>query len=107
MSTQIADEIARGDGIGAAKAARFFPPIRQGKPCHPATVTRRIIQGQVTTDGRIVRLEAIRVGGQWVTSAAAVRRFLHALVVMPGSASSTEDSARHEANERELASMGI
>ena len=56
------------------EAARSLPPLREGKAMHPATITRWITEG---LSG--VKLEAIRVGNRWLTSAEALQRFAEAL----------------------------
>ena len=108
MIDQLTEEIARGEGLGAAAAARRFPSARSGRPCHPATVTRRIHRGEKTADGRVVRLEAKRVGGQWVTSEGAIRRFIDA--VQPPAADAPPPAAggdRQAEVERELTDLGV
>lgn len=51
------------------QAARTLPPI-EGRRLHPSTVWRWASKG---TKG--VRLEALRLGGRWLTSAEALERF--------------------------------
>jgi hypothetical protein len=60
--------------ITISQAARLVPPGRQGKPTHVATIHRWINQGV-----RGVRLDAIRLGGRWLTSREALQRFAQAL----------------------------
>ena len=48
-----------------------LPPGRGGRPIHPGTVLRWIRRGV-----RGLRLEAVRLGGRWLTSEEAVERFL-------------------------------
>lgn len=61
------------------EAARIVGMGRGGRPTHMATVWRWIRKGCRAHDGRIVRLEAVRVGSHWVTSREAIRRFSDAL----------------------------
>jgi hypothetical protein len=68
--------------MGLADAARMLPG-RDGRAVHPATLTRWIAKGAKGPDGGRVRLEAVRVGGRWVTSAEAVQRFVEALTPTP------------------------
>ncbi len=56
-----------------AKAAGMLPG-RQGKRCHESTVLRWVLKG---CNG--VKLEAIRMGGRWLTSLQALQRFAQAL----------------------------
>ena len=96
--------------IGLTAAAHRYPGHRQGSRLHPATLTRWILKGVRGLHGRIVRLEAMRLGCRWVTSDAALQRFATALAspsdapVPPRSASArTKASA---AAARKLEQMG-
>jgi hypothetical protein len=107
MDELLTGEIARGDGLGVAEAARRFPPARADRPCHPATVTRWMLHGVRTRDGRTVRLEGVRCGGRWVTSEAAIERFLLAQREPTPHTQAARPSARQDAVERELAELGV
>jgi hypothetical protein len=72
----IATEILAGSGLSLSQAARRFPPFREGKPCAPSTIFRWITAGVRLPDGRRVRLEAVRLGGRWLTSTQAIERFI-------------------------------
>ena len=76
---QLYQEIAAGNGLGLAEAARRLPPSRRGQPVSTATMTRWIVRGLIGPDGKQVYLAAARAGGRWVTTEAALRRFLAAL----------------------------
>jgi hypothetical protein len=100
------------DLISLSQAAEKFPGHRGAKRLHPATLTRWILKGVRGTDGRIVKLEASRVGGRWLTSEPALRRFSAALTAA-GTATDTPPvripTARQSASERaaaELRAMG-
>ncbi len=95
-------------------AARLVPPARGGKRCHLSTILRWIIDGSRAPDGSRVRLEAVRLGGKWVTSAAALQRFAERLTPRP--ADTPEAPARRTPGQRrraaeragaELQRMGI
>jgi hypothetical protein len=60
--------------LSLAQAAKFVPPTRQDKQVHVSTIVRWILHGV-----RGVRLEAVRVGGRWVTTHEALERFSAAL----------------------------
>jgi hypothetical protein len=60
-------------------ACRLVPPARSGKRCHLSTLLRWILQGAKSANGERVRLEAVRLGSRWVTSAEALQRFAEAL----------------------------
>lgn len=59
------------------QAARMLPPSRRGRPVSLSCVYRWILDGVKTPHGR-VRLEAIRAGGRWLSSAEALQRFVEA-----------------------------
>jgi hypothetical protein len=91
--------------ISLAQAARLLPPGRNGKTTHISTLMRWINPGV-----RGVRLEAVRLGGRWLTSAAALQRFADRLTAretgfVPGQAATTEHAAEHA--EQELARLGL
>jgi len=46
-----------------------------GCPTHLSTVLRAITKGLKSATGERIRLEALRVGGRWITSREAVERF--------------------------------
>jgi hypothetical protein len=66
-------------GIGLHEAAKIPPSFREGKPTHVSTMIRWIAKGVKLANGEIVRLEALRCGGRWITSVEAVARFMQAL----------------------------
>jgi hypothetical protein len=60
--------------ISLSQAARMLPPGRRGRPVTLSCVLRWVLDG-VRTPAGIVRLEAIRLGGRWLTSIEAIERF--------------------------------
>src|SRR5947199_11732 len=64
--------------ISLSQAARMVPSSRQGRPVSPSCVWRWHRFGVKTTDGRIVRLEALRLVNRLVTTEEALRRFIAA-----------------------------
>ncbi len=73
-------EIATGDALTLSAAGKMFPGHRgEGGTVNPSTVYRWVTGGTPTPDGRVVKLEAVRVGSRWLTSRAAVARFVTAL----------------------------
>lgn len=70
------DRILSEGPVGMAAAARLYGTFRQDRPTHPSTPTRHALQGVRLPDGRVVRLETVRIAGRLVTSRAAVIRFL-------------------------------
>jgi hypothetical protein len=72
----IAAEILGGSGLSLSQAARRFPPFRETKPIAPSTIFRWIAEGVRLPNGSRVRLEAVRLGGRWLTSVPAIERFI-------------------------------
>lgn len=99
--------------ITLAQAASRYPGSRGAARLHPATLTRHILRGVRALDGRIVRLEAERLGCRWFTSEAAMQRFATALAADPMPTPPVQtprsESARMKASAaagRKLAAMG-
>src|SRR5262245_35860784 len=107
----MAIDLTREHTLGLAQAARVIPPGRGGVPTHPATLARWILAGAAAPDGRRVRLEAVRLGGRWVTSEEALARFAQALTagVDPASAGRPPSAGLREAERagRELEGRGL
>lgn len=72
-------DVATEETLGLREAAERLPPGRGGRPVTVSCLTRWIIAGIKTPGREPVRLEAVRVGGRWVTTAGALRRFSAAL----------------------------
>ena len=84
-------EILNGEKlIGLAAASKLLPGHRENSHIDSATVWRWITKGAKATGGKVVRLEACRVGSRWLTSAAAVTRFVTALTAASTSGSGEE-----------------
>lgn len=62
--------------ISLSQAAKLFPPARRGRPVSASCIWRWFKEGVQTPDGRRVHLETLRVVNRFVTSEAAVRRFI-------------------------------
>ena len=100
--------------IPLAAVSGVLPAHRGSGHIGGQTVFRWITRGVRAVDGRVVRLEAVRLGSRWLTSAAAVGRFSAALTtpaIAPTSptADPTTPSAprRPTAAGRELDALGI
>jgi hypothetical protein len=76
---QVLTEIVAGDALGLSAAARVFPGHRGAGRTSATTVWRWIRTGSRTSDGRVVKLEAARLGTRWLTSKAALTRYMTAL----------------------------
>lgn len=73
------------DVINLRDVVDLIPSVRtgkHGKRLHYATLWRWVRRGVKTPDGGTVRLEARKCGSRWVTSHAAVERFLAAQTPM-------------------------
>jgi hypothetical protein len=65
--------------LSLAQAARRLPPGRGERPVSLGCVLRWVLEGAPGPDGQRVRLEAVRVGGRWITSVEALARFAERL----------------------------
>jgi hypothetical protein len=65
--------------IGLSEAARRLPPGRRGRPVSFSCVLRWITTGVPGPDGQKVKLEAVRVGGRWLTTEQALARWAERL----------------------------
>jgi Protein of unknown function (DUF1580) len=107
-------EILAGDHLTLTQAARKLPPHR-GNAVAPSTLWRWHFKGLGTPDGRRVHLELARVGGKWLTSLAALTRFITASTPTTATEAvhtprSRTDQQRERATERasrELEKLGI
>jgi hypothetical protein len=101
---QLLAEIQAGEGLSLSAAGRLFPGHRGGKSVDPSTVFRWVTKGTRTPGGRPVKLEAVRVGGRWLTSRGAVTRFVAALTAASDpTPSSTAPASRSPAVRRRAA----
>jgi len=98
----IYQEIADGQGITLSKAARRFPSNRNDRPVTLSCLLRWVLDGVLNTNGERIKLEAARCAGRWLTTPAAIQRFI-ARQTPDTSGSSTpprSPSARQRASER-------
>ena len=89
--------------VNLTQAARMIPGRSGDKPLHRSTLHRWMTKGAKTADGRVVRLESVRVGGQRMTTQEALQRFLGAMSG-DGSGAALVDQAEIE---RQLDAIGI
>jgi hypothetical protein len=61
-----------------------IPPGRNGRRTHISTILRWIMKGAKAPDGTLVKLEAARLGGRWMTTREALRRFSERLTPRVG-----------------------
>ena len=113
LTSAVAAEVAAGDVLTMPQVARRCASTRQGKSVHPSTPLRWVLGGVKIPSGRVVRLEACRCGGRWVTSAAAFQRFLDAqtpdpsTVPVPRTPSPAQRTPGAERAGKQLELMGI
>jgi hypothetical protein len=105
-------DLATETTISLNEAARQLPPGRRGRPVTFSCVLRWILDGVRLPSGEVVRLEAIRLGGRWLTSREALQRFAERQTPRLDSTPETPRSAgkRQRASERaaaELTEAGI
>lgn len=99
--------------LSLAAAAKLVPPNRRGRPVTLSCVLRWVLDGVKTPDGRTVRLEAVRLGGRWLTSREALQRFAESQTpdldrkAPPGPRSAAARKRRSERAARELERAGI
>src|SRR5262245_61856421 len=58
---------------------QYVPPGRDGTKTHLSTLLRWVLKGVRAADGRVVRLDALRLGGRWISARQALQRFAEAL----------------------------
>jgi hypothetical protein len=99
---QVLTEIQGGDGLSLSAAGRMFPAHRGEGTINPSTVFRWVTQGTKTADGRVVKLEAVRVPGRWLTSRSALARFVQALTAGadPAAAAALQPTTRTQTARR-------
>jgi hypothetical protein len=102
----------RGESIiSLAQGARTLPPGRRGRPVTLSCLLRWVLKGVQTPTGRVY-LEAIRLGGRWLTSCEALQRFAERQTPEPQEATllPRSASARRKASSRaeaELDRLGL
>lgn len=109
---QVLNEIQSGEGLSLSAAGRLFPAHRGPGTVDPSTVFRWVTKGAKTPAGSLMKLEAVRVGGRWLTSRSALTRFVAALTAAvdptppPPPRSATERKKASDAAGKKLAQMG-
>lgn len=113
VESLIVAEIAGGGGLSLPQAARRFPSARRGRPVSASCLWRWCHKGARVPGGGVVRLEAVRLAGRWLTSEEAIVRFLAAQTPPPPDApppAPRTPRRRQQAAERaakKLDKMGI
>jgi hypothetical protein len=73
---QLLEEIESGAGETLSRAARRVPRTRLDRPVSLSCLTRWVLTGVRGPGGEIIRLEAAKLAGRWITTPAAIRRFI-------------------------------
>jgi hypothetical protein len=100
--------------ISLRDAARRLPAGRRGRPVTLSCLFRWVTEGVTAPGGSRVRLEAVRLGGRWLTTVEALQRFAEAQTPAPRAPAPARrprsPAARERAAaraERELDRIGI
>lgn len=113
LTQELRAEIEAGQGEGLTRAARRFPPARMCRPVTLSCLVRWITRGVTGPGGQRVKLEAARLAGKWITTPAAIGRFVEAQTPRPDDAPPpaprTSGVRRRAADRatRELERLGI
>lgn len=108
---RVLQEVLAGDSQSLPQAAKQFQGHRGNRHLTPSAVFRWRVKGVRTQSGCRVKLEAVRVGSRWMTSRAAVARFIVALTeasepsAAPPEPPRRTESARDRACERAVAEL--
>lgn len=113
LDSPVLAEIATGLGLSLSQAARRIPSNRGGRPVHSSCLLRWITSGVRLPDGSLIRLEAARLAGRWLTSEPALMRFVAAQTpravadAAPTPRTPTQRRRASEQAARELDRIGI
>jgi hypothetical protein len=92
--------------ITLAQGARLVPSRRDGKSTHLSTLVGAILKGNAG-----VKLEALRIGGRWVTSVEAIQRWAEqqtaARIQSKSARSRSARDGQNERAERRLDELGL
>ena len=106
-------------GLRPPQAAKIVPPIRhrvgqdgslRPVPTHPSTIVRWMVRGRLLDSGEVVRLDALRTPGGWITTASAIREFFDAITPRHSASTGTHPITANDAAEaagRELELAGL
>ncbi len=106
-------DLTKEAGLNPTQLAKLIPSPRTGHASHSSKVVRWIVNG-VLVNGQCVKLEALRMGGQWVSTAGALHEFGERLALsrsetspQPLPASTSKRRREVERAERTLEHIGI
>jgi len=76
---QLLDEVTAGEGLTLSRLAKHCPAARRnGRPVSLPTLLRWVLEGSPGPDGQRIKLEAVRMAGRWISSRAALQRWIAA-----------------------------
>jgi hypothetical protein len=113
-AVEMAEKLMSEGLIGMAEAARHMGTRREGRDCHPSTISRWANNGVKLADGTVVKLEFVRLGERLLTSRPALARFI-ARQQNPNNIPLSQLNLRSPANRRkaldaadkQLSEMGV
>jgi hypothetical protein len=79
----LVERILAEGALGMSAIARLCGTFRGGAATHPSTPTRWATQGVRLADGRVVKLEAVKLNGRLISSKPALIRFIQAQQTTP------------------------
>jgi hypothetical protein len=85
LTAELLEEIAAGQGETLTRAARRIPRTRQDRAVTIGCLLRWVMAGVLAPDGQRIYLEGARMAGRWVTTPAALQRFIAAQNLPPAS----------------------
>jgi hypothetical protein len=107
----IISEIVEGNGLSMSDAGGLVPALRGKRRTNPATVWRWVCRGHRLPNGSVIKLEAAKLAGRWLTSRSALARFLERVTAAstppdPSSvAAPRTPTARRKASEKAAAKL--
>jgi hypothetical protein len=72
-------DLTKESPLSLSEAGRLLPPGRRNKRPSLSCLLRWVETGIKSPTGELIRLEALRCGGRWLTSREALQRFALAL----------------------------
>lgn len=95
-------DLATESTLSLSHAARLLPAGRGDRPVSLSCVLRWVLRGARSPNGDLVRLDALRLGGRWITSREAIQRFAEALTprLVDDARVRRTPTARQRASER-------
>lgn len=76
ISEELLSEIDAGTALPLSQLCQRVPRTRKNRPATLSCLLRWVIAGAPGLNGERVKLEAARLGGRWISSPGALRRFI-------------------------------